>query len=82
MSQSLQDARYEAAAQSYEGYDFNAEITDHDGWCDTHTDHWTRICYGETEHERERLNFHVVFAPGTDHVIEQYALDMATGNLI
>ncbi len=82
MGQSLQDARYDAAAQSYEGYDFNAEISDHDGWCDTHTHHWTRICYTETDDERARLNFHVVFAPDGAEIVEAYALDLATGNMI
>lgn len=81
----LRRAREAVADLNYLSYEFGCLITDSNGWEDTHSDDWTKVCYGEDgdlDSERVRLALHVRFKPNSAEVVEVYALDLATGNMI
>lgn len=84
-NEGLRRAREAVANLNYLSYEFGYLITDSNGWDDTHSDDWTKVCYGEDDEldgERVRLALHVRFKPQAAEPTEAYALDLATGNKI
>lgn len=80
-AQLIQERR-SVADNAYADFDFGLSITDSNAWDDTHSEDWRKVCYADDNGETARLVLHALFAPGSAELIEVYALDLASGQMV
>jgi hypothetical protein len=77
--QNLDQLRRDAAENSFTQYDFVVDVSECSPWDTNSETEFTRMVYTEP---RERMNFHVRFAPNSATVTEAVAYCMETGQEI